>query len=107
VVGLVFVEAFLFAPDRGLVAGGRLRSRQRWLFAQRMLAVHLISHEGTSDAELENRNDHLVRHLRWAPGFAESAVARAEGAGLVRRQGALLELTDEGRRFAEGALSDT
>jgi len=104
VAGLVFGVVFLLAPDRGIVALARRRAHQRWEFAQAMLAVHLLNHEGTAAAEEENRVDHLNRHLRWEPAFALEVVRRAQRDGLVVRHNGHLELTDAGRNAARDAL---
>src|SRR5690606_10819853 len=37
--GLIFALAFLFAPERGLIALARRRRQQRWDFAETMLAI--------------------------------------------------------------------
>jgi manganese/zinc/iron transport system permease protein len=106
VAGVLFMAAFLLAPERGLVARTRLRARQRVDFAQRMLVIHLLNHEDTAEAEEENREAHLNRHLRWDPAFARRVVRRAEGAGWVRREASgLLRLTATGRDAARAALA--
>jgi manganese/zinc/iron transport system permease protein len=103
--GVSFGLAFLFAPERGVVALARRRARQRLEFAQRMLVIHLLHHEGSEEAEEENRVEHLHRHLRWSPAFAERIVRTAERRDLVRcEESDALELTDEGRELAESAL---
>lgn len=99
--GVAFALAFLFAPERGAVALARRRARQRWEFAQAMLAIHLLNHEGSPEAEEENREAHLHRHLRWSPDFAGGVVRRAEERGLLRRgAGGRLALTERGRTAA-------
>jgi manganese/zinc/iron transport system permease protein len=103
--GVAFVLAWLFAPERGLVAAARRRSRQRLEFAQAMLAIHLANHEGRPEAAEESRIDHLDRHLRWDSDFQEQIVGLAERRGLVRRSGVQLELTQAGRELAADALS--
>ena len=103
--GVSFGLVFLFAPERGVVALARRRSRQRLDFAQRMLVIHLLHHEGSVEAEEENRVSHLHRHLRWSPAFAERIVRTAERRELVRcEENEALELTNEGRALAEMAL---
>src|SRR5690606_29463278 len=77
-LGLLFVGVFLLAPQRGVLAGARRRERQRWDFAQTMLAVHLLHHEGRPEALDESRVDHLVDHIRWQPAFAERVIRYAE-----------------------------
>jgi manganese/zinc/iron transport system permease protein len=99
--GVAFGLVFLFAPERGAVALARRRARQRWEFAQAMLAIHLLNHEASPAAATENRETHLHEHLRWEPGFARAVVRRAQGAGLVARvNGDRLALTDRGRSVA-------
>lgn len=101
VIGLIFVAIFLLAPQRGVLAVARRRERQRWDFAQTMLAVHLLQHEGRPEARDESRVDHLVEHIRWQPDFAERVIRYAERKGIVRRQAGRLLLTDAGRGLAQ------
>ncbi|HSJ09371.1 MAG TPA: metal ABC transporter permease [Longimicrobiales bacterium] len=103
--GLLFLLAFLFSPQRGVVAEARRRVRQRWEFARLMLAIHLLHHEGTPEYANEAREAHLREHLRWAPAFAERVVRQSVDAGFVVRQGELLELTETGRDAARGAMA--
>lgn len=103
--GVLFLLAFAFAPRRGLVAQARRRARQRVEFAQLMLAIHLLHHEGSAVAESESREQHLSDHLDWAPAFARRVVRLSERDELIRREtGGLLRLTPAGRVAAEQAL---
>lgn len=103
--GVVFLAAFLFAPERGVLAQARRRARQRLEFAQLMLTIHLLNHEDTPEAHEENREAHLGRHLRWAPEFAQRIVRRAEDREwLIRESDGLLRLTGSGRDAARTAL---
>jgi manganese/zinc/iron transport system permease protein len=101
--GVAFGLVFLFAPERGIVAGARRRTRQKWAFAQQMLAAHLLHHEATPQAAAESRVEHLTRHMHWAPAFAAGVVRRAEQSGLLQRQGDMLMLTERGRQVARQA----
>ncbi len=102
--GVWFAAAFLLAPERGMLAVRQRRIRQRWEFAQTMLAIHLRNHEGSAQELEECRFDHLHEHLRWQPRFAGQVVDRAVREGLVRRQdGERLALTDRGRVRASEA----
>ncbi len=102
--GLLFMLSFLFAPERGLLALARRRARQRWEFAQTMLAIHLLHHEGFPEAEQENRIEHLDEHLRWDPEFAARVVRLAERRGLVQAREGALALTDGGRLLARRVI---
>lgn len=102
--GVVFLLAFLFAPERGMAALALRRRRQRWEFAQTALAIHLLNHEGTPAMAVERRVDHLQYHLHWEPGFAGEVVRRAQREGLIERENGDLSLTAAGRQRAQAAL---
>jgi manganese/zinc/iron transport system permease protein len=102
--GILFLAAFLAAPDRGLAAIIVRRARQRIEFAQTMLLVHLYNHEGLPGEERENRVDHLHEHLKWSPLFAGRVVGAAERRRSISRDGALLVLTEKGRETARQAM---
>lgn len=107
VVGVVFVLVYLFAPERGVWSLVRRRARQRWTFAESMLAIHLLHHEDLPEAAHENRVSHLQEHLNWNADFAEQVVRRAMQDGLILRRGDDLILTDRGRSRARTALTQT
>lgn len=102
--GMMFLLAFLLAPQRGLMAQAARRRRQRWDFAQTALAIHLLNHENTPEREAESQVAHLSQHLRWEPAFAGQVVAQAERHGLVVRNDGELSLTDVGRDRARLAM---
>lgn len=104
VLGVLFLGAFLLAPQRGLAAQAARRAHQRWEFAQTALAIHLLNHEHTPEMSSECRVDHLHYHLRWEPNFASTVVDQAERGGLVWRSNGDLHLTDDGRARANTAL---
>ena len=104
ITGVVFLIIFLFAPERGIVAGIRRRARQKLDFAQTMLAIHLLQHENRPEAEAESQVEHLVEHIRWTPAFVEQVVHYAERRGAVRNEQGQLILTDTGRSLARQAL---
>jgi manganese/zinc/iron transport system permease protein len=104
--GVAFGIVFLLAPERGLLALARRRARNRWEFAQTMLAIHLLNHEASPAEAHENRESHLHEHLRWEPQFARAVVRRAQGAGLVSRAGEdHLSLTEAGRAIARETVA--
>ncbi len=104
VAGALFGLALLFAPRRGVVAAARRRARQRWEFAQAMLTIHLLHHEGLPEAATENRVEHLREGLHWEPKFTTQVVRQAERRGLLARRDGLLFLTDRGRDAARRAI---
>ena len=102
--GVSFLAVFLLAPERGIIALARRRARQRVEFARLMLAIHLMHHEDTPEAETESRVDHLGEHLRWETGFADRVVRSAERADFVERENGHLALTETGRDAARRAM---
>lgn len=82
----------------------RRRLQQKWEFAETMLAIHLLHHEGGPDAQYESRIEHLLEHIRWEPDFAEQVVRYAERKGVIRRHSGNLRLTAEGRTMAQQAM---
>lgn len=106
-IGVAFAVIYLLAPRHGMLAIVRRRRRQRWEFAEKMLTIHLMNHEGLPEAAEENRIEHLEDHLRWQPSFARGVVRRAEEDGLIRREGGRLLLTGEGRALAGEAIVET
>ena len=100
----VFGLVFLAAPNRGLIAIARRRTRQKWEFAQTMLVIHLFNHEGLPEAEAESEIAHLHEHLRWDPAFAAQVVKYALNNRCVSQEETQLTLTERGRTVAQQAL---
>lgn len=103
-VGVWFTLSFLFAPHQGYVAVLRRRAQQRWTFAEKMLTIHLLHHEGLPEEDRENRVTHLQEHLSWEEDFAKRVVKRAHRDRLIVRNKDHLTLTEEGRAFARKAI---
>jgi hypothetical protein len=104
VMSLIVALSLLFAPERGIIAGARLRARQRWQFAQEALAVHLLQHEGGPNEAHESALAHMDAHMRWQPAFANEVAQRAVRNGLVERENGRLRLTNLGRETARRAM---
>jgi manganese/zinc/iron transport system permease protein len=100
VQGVVFGLAWVLAPQYGLIAAGLRRLRQRWEFAQAMLAIHLFNHEGLPEAERESELAHLHEHLQWRPDFVRQVVRLALREELVEERNGVLHLTEAGRQLA-------
>jgi manganese/zinc/iron transport system permease protein len=104
--GLLFALAWIGGPRHGLIARRRQATQQRWRLAMQLLAVHLLSHEGTPAEAEESALAHLPSHLRWKPDFAIAVIRRAEAAGWVIQEGERLRLTEAGRQAAREALME-
>jgi manganese/zinc/iron transport system permease protein len=103
--GVSFLAAYLFAPERGLIAQVRRRQGQRIEFALTMLAMHISQHTARHEAEQENQIAGLHEHLRWSPQFAMEIVQIAERNGLIQQQNGLITLTEIGLKRAQQEFS--
>jgi manganese/zinc/iron transport system permease protein len=103
--GVAFLMAYLFAPERGMIAQARRRRVQRVEFALTMLTMHIAHHTATDEAEQENQVTRLDEHLKWSPQFAQEIVLLAERNGLVRQQNGLLTLTESGLKRSQQEFS--
>lgn len=101
---LVFGLVFLVVPKRGLISIARRHARQKWEFAQTMLVIHLLNHEGLPEAAEESEIADLHEHLRWDPTFANQVVRYALNNRCVSQQETQLVLTEQGRSMAQQAL---
>lgn len=104
IMSVVVAFSLLFAPRRGVIAGARRRSQQKWQFAQEALAVHLLQHEDTPQAAYESAVSHTGEHMRWTPAFATQVVDLAVRKGLIAQSGDLLSLTPAGREVARNVM---
>ncbi|NUP99190.1 MAG: metal ABC transporter permease [Armatimonadetes bacterium] len=102
--GVVFLLAWLLAPEQGLLAAARRRRRQRLEFAQAMLLVHLLQHEDRPEAVVELAADSLPEHLRWEAGWTQRVAQAAEAQGWIARDNGHWGLTPTGRALARGAV---
>jgi manganese/zinc/iron transport system permease protein len=103
-VGVVFTIAFLFSPRRGVVRLIVMRSRRRINFSRNMLLLHVMHHEGRSEAAVENEASGVFRHLKWDRAYAARVIERAVDDGLVVTRGEVLELTEPGRTIVREAM---
>ncbi|MEO1089448.1 MAG: metal ABC transporter permease [Pseudomonadota bacterium] len=104
VTGGFLAAAFVLGPRYGLLAQAWSAWRQRYADEQRALLVHLFDHEATAARAEENVVSALRDHLSWKPRQAAAVLERSLAAGLVSRDGAVLELTDAGRDEARQLL---
>ncbi|MDT8346118.1 MAG: metal ABC transporter permease, partial [Thermohalobaculum sp.] len=104
VSGAGFALALVFAPRRGLLAGGLARRQARRAAACRTLVAHLWSHHNRPEAAEENTARALREHLHWSEAMARGTILAALDAGLIRREAGLLTLTARGEAEACATL---
>jgi len=105
--GFLFVLSLVFAPHQGLLAKFLLKKKQKTIFAQHMLIVHLLDHEGKPEEEEENRRSTIYKHLRWSEEFAKKIVSKSLNEGFAIVSGDKLVLTIQGRQAANQVMAMT
>ena len=102
--GMIFLAVYLLAPKRGQIAVWNMRREQRWHFAEKLLAVHLLNHQGSPEARQECHINTVHTHMNWERDFALRVARLAQREGLITRQGELLLLTEKGVDLAQDAM---
>ena len=103
--GVSFTVTYLAAPGRGLIAVMRRRPEQRRHFAQAMLTVHILNHQGSPEEQAECHLDAVYTHMNWDRDHAVRVIRRSRQAGLVTvREDRVLELTPSGREMARKVM---
>lgn len=103
--GIFFLAALLFAPERGLLAKMITHHRRKYDFASKMLAVHLLAHEGRKEEAEENTFTNSLIHMRWPRNFAEKVISFSEKEGLLTESKGNLKLTQQGRNVAREVMA--
>lgn len=103
--GIVFLFAFVFAPEGGLLAKAIVKTYHKWDFASETLAVHLLQAEYAHAEERERVVKHMNEHMLWTDDYTAEAIAQGLKEGLIKREGNRLSLTDYGREKAKNTLS--
>lgn len=105
--GAFFALALAAAPRQGLVAQAVRRRGQRLDNDCRALVAHLYTHRDAADVAEENTARALTAHLRWREDQARAVILRSLDRDLIRRDGALLALTDKGLAVARDIFDPT
>lgn len=103
--GVFFLIAYIFAPERGLLARMFVRRWHRWDFAAQTLTVHLLQAEITHAEDAESIVSHMNKHMSWNDEFTAEVITQALQEGLISREGNRLILTSYGREKAKISIS--
>ena len=104
VTGIFFLLAFLFAPERGMVALWRHRAGRRARFAQLMMLIHLLHHAESPEQRDECALDAIHVHLGWEKAVAEQTAKLLIKRDLAALADGVLNLTSSGRALAEKSM---
>ncbi len=104
-IGGVFLLAFLFSPQEGLIFQLWRRRQQKTEFYIDMVLVHLLHHQHTPSEAEECHPQHIAHHLNWSTPVVQQILHKAEDRHyLIIKQG-LLALTPEGEQRARQRLA--
>jgi manganese/zinc/iron transport system permease protein len=103
---LLFIAAWVCAPQDGLIVGAVRRFRQRQRFIEMALMGHIVNHEAADDAAEELALDGLHAHLGWSAPLTQWALARLRARGWVEVRDGLLAMTEPGRLALSSFLHD-
>ncbi len=92
-----FGLALLFAPQRGLLAGGLRRFRQRRRFRSMVLLGHVGHHSGRPEAAEELAIAGLSAHVAWNPRTITRVRSRLRRRGWMTEDAGQLAITPSGR----------
>jgi manganese/zinc/iron transport system permease protein len=105
VIGIFFILASLFAPDRGFISGIKHRKQLKTNFNTDLLLVHLLQHELIGDADEENRVDILPVHFGWEEEYLDGLTELCKQKKLISEYNYLLTLLPAGEERAREAVS--
>ena len=102
--GVIFAIALIFAPKRGLISIFFMKKKQKNLFAQTTLLLHLHTHQGEADAQEENGVQSICRHLYWEKKKLDQHLRPLLEDGSVVEEDGCLALTEKGFQVTERAV---
>jgi manganese/zinc/iron transport system permease protein len=101
--GVIFLTAFLFAPQTGLISIVFHKIRQKDEFAQMTFLLHIYNHSDENDDINERRLEHLHEHLLWSNSYSRKILDQSIRKGLVVSENNIISITLKGRQFVEAA----
>jgi manganese/zinc/iron transport system permease protein len=94
---IFLVLAWIFAPQRGLIAGMIRRRSQAVHFTNQIVLRHVANHQGGEDEAVELAVDTLHEHFRWSASRLHWTIRRLRALNLVQIESGLIHLTERGR----------
>ena len=100
-IGVLFLLAFLFAPQKGLIGSFLRRQKQKKEFAQLNLLLHVIYHQNLLSASQKNDISLVAEHLHWSKSKLERALRGLIKRNLIERKDGRLIPTKEGITYGQ------
>lgn len=100
-LGLIFLIAYLFAPDKGLLGVLFRQKKQKIEVSLLTFLLHLNNHKN----EIQDREiNHLYEHFNWSKSYAESVLELAKNNNMIKIEENLISLTQKGENFTKLTL---
>lgn len=101
VLGIIFLTAYLFAPDRGYISVFYRQKRQRIEVSLLTFLLHLRNHQ---EDETERHVKHLSEHINWQQVKARSVLDLAQKNNMIYIKNNIISLTKKGEKFTTEAI---
>lgn len=100
VLGLVFLMAYLFSPDQGLLAVLYREKQQQLEVSLLTFLLHINNHEEASERHI----NHLNEHINWQKVRAKSVLNFALKNNMIEIDQKIVSLTEKGQKFTLEAI---
>lgn len=103
VLGVMFLVAFIIAPDRGLISALIRQHHQKREYLLLTFLLHIKNHSDQSDS-YETRVAHLTGHFNWQNQKAGMILNLAKNNNMIEINDDRITLTDKGDSFTREAI---
>ncbi len=107
VAGALFLLAFLFSPNHGIVHKFYNQKRQKLQFSAILLTIQFLNHQGPSQNPFEYSIQNLVDHMRWSDSFAKKVISYALAKNYITYDTTNYRLTPYGIEVAKNAIESS
>lgn len=104
VLGLMFLGAFIIAPDRGLISVLLRQRHQKREYALLTFLLHLKNHSLLNASQDEFRVRHMTGHFNWQKKKAGLILDLARKNNLIEVENETVSLTGKGEDFTREAI---
>ncbi len=105
--GIIFVLAFLFSPEHGIIKKFYNQKRQRIQFSAILLTIQFLNHQGPNQNPFEYSIMNLTDHMQWTSGFAQKVISYALAKNYIQFNSPHYRLTDYGIEVAKNAMASS
>lgn len=99
ITGLIFLLTYLFSPKYGLIIKSLKQKRQREEFYINVLIMHILNHQNTEIAEIENLKSGIYHHLKWSSERAEKVIDYCLKNNYIFDNQGILSVSESGKQF--------